>query len=119
MDTVKVVRTELLQKIEENRANHRALFLKAQEGYRRMVIEELDKMLSDAREGKPIRIAVALQAPQDHTDEYDNVIEMLKMSVEEHIEIAAHDFQCYVRDKWQWSAHTNFLNSTYAAGMKP
>lgn len=119
MDTAKVCRTQLLAKIEDNRANHRALFLKAQEGYRRMVIEELDKMLADAREGKPIRTTIALQAPQDHTDEYDNAIEMLRMDIEEHIEISAHDFQCYVRDKWQWSAHANFLNSTYAAGLKP
>ena len=32
-----------------NRDAHRSLFLLAQEGYRKLVIEELDKMLIDAR----------------------------------------------------------------------
>lgn len=119
MDTVKVDRKGLLMKLEVNRDNHRALFLKAQEGYRKIVIEELDKSLRDAREGRNIRTMIALQAPQDHTDDYDNVIEMLKMSVDTTVEIAAHDFQCYVMDKWQWAATANFLNSTYASGERP
>lgn len=114
MNAVKVRREELLAKIEANREAHRALFLKAQDGYRRLVIEELDKSLRDAREGRGIRTFISMTAPQDHTDDYDNVIGMLRMSVDEVIELEPHDFQSYVMDKWQWAAATNLLNSTYA-----
>ena len=51
MNTVKVRRQELLTKIRLNRDAHRELFLKAQEGYRKLMIEELDRMLADAKEG--------------------------------------------------------------------
>lgn len=116
MNSVKVKRGELLEKLQTNRDGHRHLFLKAQDGYRKAVIEALDKALTDAREGREYRIYIALQAPEDHTEDYDTVISMLTMSVDEDIEIEQHDFQCYVRDKWQWAAHANFLNTTYASG---
>jgi hypothetical protein len=55
MNTVKVKREDLLTKVRANREAHRDLFLKAQEGYRKLVIEELDRMLADANEGRPTR----------------------------------------------------------------
>lgn len=115
MNTVKVQKDQLLMKLQINRESHRALFLKAQEGYRNLVIAELDKSLKDAREGREIRTYIRMEAPQDHTSDYDNVIEMLRMSVDDTIELEAHDFQCYVMDKWQWAQAAFLANSTYAA----
>jgi hypothetical protein len=40
--------------VRANREAHRNLFLKAQEGYRKLVIEELERMLADARAGRRI-----------------------------------------------------------------
>jgi hypothetical protein len=66
-----------------NRDSHRHLFLKAQEGYRKLVIEELDRMLADAKAGRPIRRSISLTEPSDHTKDYDRVIAMLEMSVDD------------------------------------
>lgn len=115
MNTVKVKKEDLLSKLLVNRENHRSLFLKAQEGYRALVIAELDKSLKDAREGREIRTYISMDAPEDHTDDYDNVIEMLQMSVDTEITLLAQDFQRYVLDKWQWSQAALLRNSTYAA----
>jgi hypothetical protein len=49
MNSVKVHKAELLEKVKRNRDAHRDLFLKAQEGYRTAVIAELDRMLADAK----------------------------------------------------------------------
>lgn len=114
MNNVKVQKAALLAKLQTNRTSHRELFLKAQEGYRKVVIEELDKSLQDARAGKALRVFLQLQAPQDHTDDYDNVISMLEMSVDDVIELEAHDFQCYVMDKWTWMQAATTLNTMYA-----
>lgn len=118
MNTVKVRKDELLAKLKSNRESHRALFLEAQEGYRDLVIAELDKSLQDAREGREIRTYIRMDAPQDHTDDYDNVIEMLKMSVDDTIELKAIEFQCYVMDKWQWAQAAFVANSAYAAAKR-
>lgn len=114
MNNVKVKRVELLSKLQANRDSHRDLFLKAQDGYRKVVIDELDKSLQDARNGKGLRVYISIQAPQDHTSDYDNVIAMLEMSVDDVIELDAGSFQSYVMDKWQWAAAAFATNSMYA-----
>ena len=77
---VTVKKDELLEAIRKNRDGHRTEFERAQAGYRTAVIEELDRMLRDAREGRRIRRAIELVEPQDHTKDYDRVVRMLEMS---------------------------------------
>jgi hypothetical protein len=115
MNAVKVKREDLLTKVRANREAHRELFLKAQEGYRKLVIEELNKMLADARAGLPIKRSVSLTEPSDHTKDYDRVVAMLEMSVDETITLEAHDFDQYVMDNWDWSRFALSTNTAYAA----
>ena len=115
MKEVKVKRTELLAVIQKNREDHRAGFLKAQEGFRKRVIEELDTMLKEAREGQNYRLYVGLPQPEDKTKDYDRVIEMLRMSVDEIIEITQEEFAHFVLDQWQWKQNWSTTNSMYGA----
>lgn len=117
MHSVKVKRKELLKKVEKNRKSHRDLFLRAQEGYRIDMIAELDRMLKDAKAGKNIRRAVVMPEPQDHTDDYDRVIDMLKMSVDDEITLDSTAFDNYVRDEWQWSRQAMATNVSYASKL--
>lgn len=117
MQTVKVKRDELLMKVKTNREEHRNLFLKAQEGYRKQVIKELDQMLADARDGKPIRRSVNLAEPMDHTQDYDRVIAMLEMSVDLEIEIDSVEFDQYVLDNWDWKQLAMMTNLKYAGKL--
>jgi len=114
MNTVKVKREELLTKVRSNRDAHRTLFLKAQEGYRKLVIEELDRMLKDAKDGLPIQRSVTLTEPSNHVKDYDRVITMLEMSVEETITLDGRAFDRYVMDNWDWSRFALATNTAYA-----
>jgi hypothetical protein len=116
MNTVKVKREDLLAKERANRDAHRELFLKAQEGYRKLVIEELDKMLAEAKAGRRISRSINLAEPVDHTSDYDRVIMMLEMSVDDTIILAANEFDQYVRDYWTWSRYATSMHESYAAG---
>lgn len=116
MKSVTVRRHDLLEKLKTNREGHRALFLKAQEGYRSALILALDSALRDAQRDIAYRTYITLVAPEDHTSDYDTVIAMLEMSIEPEITVEQREFQCYVLDKWDWAAHALFLNSTYAGG---
>ncbi len=104
MDSVKVNRNELLSALKINKEEHRKTFLDAQEGYREDVIDELDRMLKDAREGKKIKRALVLPEPKDHTSSYETAIRMLEMCVDDIIEITDHEFQQLVMDNWNWKA---------------
>lgn len=118
MNFVKVDRRSLIKKIKTNRDAHRELFIKAQDGFRARVIEELDLMLAEARAGSRIRTSVKLVPPEDHTNEYDRALEMLEMSVEDVVEIDVNSFVQYVRNEWAWFARAASLNSTYSTGGK-
>jgi hypothetical protein len=113
MNTVKVKKDRLLTKLKENRETHRANFIKAQTGYRQEVIEQLDKALQDARDGKKITTAFRLPTPSDHTSEYDTAIEMLDWTIGDEIELSQIAFRNYIFDDWDWSQNWMVSNSSY------
>ena len=109
----RVKRDELLEVLKKNRATHRETFERATIGYRKRAIEELDISLRDACEGKKIRRSIGLVEPMDQTKDYDRVIRMLEMSVDEVVTIEAHEFAQYVMDDWSWKEQFTASNSTY------
>lgn len=50
-----------------------------------------------------------LAYPENHLEDYDRVINMLKMSVADKVELNAGDFDAYVRNNWSW--RKSFLTS--------
>lgn len=116
MKDVNVDRKELLSKVEGNRKVHREVFLAAQKGYKKLAIEHLAKSLRDARGGRRFATSLSLPFPQDHTDDYDRVIAMLKMSKDDTIIITSADFAAYVMDQWAWKSMVNMSNSPYLSG---
>jgi len=110
MNAIRVRRDELLTKVKENRANHRAIFEEALDGYRGQAIAELEAMLAEAKKGKRIRRAVSLIEPVDQTKEYDRIVKILEMSAEDVVELTEEDFAQYVMDDWRWKGQ--FSQST-------
>lgn len=113
MREVNVKRLELLEKVKINREAHRGLFLKAQEGFKKAVLEALEKSLDDARSGKRFNNFWQLPEPIDQTAEYDRTIAMLEMSVDETITLTSQEFDCYVMDNWNWKQNVTLRNMSY------
>jgi hypothetical protein len=59
-------------------------------------------MLTDAKAGKPIRRAISLPEPVDHTSDYARVVSTLEMSAEDIVQLSADQFDQYVLDNWNW-----------------
>lgn len=118
METVKVKKVRLLEKLKANREVHRANFLKAQDGFRQEVIEQLDKALQDARDGKRFKTSFTLPAPIDQTPEYDTAIEMLSWEVGEEVELGQQEFRQYIFDDWHWKQQWLHSNTAYMARSK-
>jgi len=121
MQNVTVDKIKLIKIVRKNLGGHKDLFLKAQVGYRKAVIKEIDKALKEARKpiqaGKTRKIIMTLwdmPEPVDHMVDYERVLAMLEMSVEDNIELEAVEFENYVLDKWGWTAHAFLTNSTYS-----
>lgn len=114
MENIRVKKSELLDILRKNRAEHRQIFEEAVEGYRHEVIKQLSQRLDDARNGKKIDISIRLNQPQDQTKDYDRVIGMLEMTVDDIIELDELSYQQYVMDDWNWSHNFLHTNSAYS-----
>lgn len=113
MDSIKVDKAKLLDKLRENRAKHSDQFTKAAAGYRAKVIEVLEERLTEARSGKSPNLQFYLPLPIDQTKAYDRVIGMLEMSLDDVIELEEQEYQKYVMDEWSWSAQATTTNTMY------
>jgi hypothetical protein len=113
MNDVLVKKTDLIEILKKNRDAHRGVVEKAWDGYRAMMIEQLDAQLKRARNREKVQMSVYLQTPVDHTADYDRVIGMLEMSIEENAELSEISYGRYVLDQWEWSASANLTNSMY------
>lgn len=120
MREVKVKREDLLKKVKENRVTHIKEYREAVEGYKSAAIAELakgmiqlKKQVDDLETGEMIRLSTVsfnLAVPQDHTKDYDQVIAMLEMSVDDTLTIRSDEFACFVMDDWDWKQ--DFLNTS-------
>lgn len=109
----KIRRLTLLTRLKENRENHRKVFDQAVIGYRKMAIAELDRSIADAKAGKKIKLFIQLTEPQDHTGEYDSIIDLYEMVEDDFIELEFGDFLRFVRDQWEWTAQFTQTTSMY------
>lgn len=102
MDTVKVVRVDVIAKLKENRATHKATFVEADANYRQVVVDALRARANDVEGGGKIQLFFELPKPEDHTEDYDTAIAMLEWCKDDLIELDQQEFGMYVLDKWRW-----------------
>lgn len=115
MQTITVKKQDLYQTIRENRDSHRETFLAAQVKYRERVVEELDRRLENARNGRKIDLVFRLPEPEDYTSHYDTALAMLEWEIGEEVELEREDFDRYVLNKWEWARHFAANTQSYLA----
>lgn len=118
MREVEVDVTDLRKIVAANKAEHREVFLKAQEKYREAVIRVLEERLADARAGKRVRHVIELEAPVDHTKDYERVERMLLMSTKATVTLSSSEFECYVMDRWPWASQFTSNSLSYGVATK-
>lgn len=97
-----VERTKLLRILTGNRDQHRAIYEEALDKYKTRAIEEFQARIERIRRGDPFDLYVRLPVPEDHTEDYDRIIQLLEMSSDDTIELDDADITTYVNDDWQW-----------------
>ena len=123
MREVKVLRSVLLEKVRENREKHIKDYHDACEGYKAQAIQRIDEVMGDIksrierlRQGQVIElvaVSFGLNVPRSHEKDYDQVIAMLQMSVDDTLTVRSDEFACYVMDDWEWKAEWTHSNSMY------
>jgi hypothetical protein len=102
---------ELLKIVEANRAKHEEDYRNQRIEYQQLVTLALETTLEGVKSGK-LKLnewneelsELAEKVPQSYLEDYDFVIESLRFTEEETIELHEHQFKQWVMDKWNWKA---------------
>lgn len=113
MENVIVKRVALLAKLQENLAAQSQLYKDAVDGYQKVSTAKLTKALKKIAAGDMVT-SISLTVPQDRTEQYDDAIALLEMSVDEEIKLTKYEFQNYVLDAWISQPEKHMMR-TYAA----
>jgi hypothetical protein len=116
VDTITVLKNDLIETLKANRDAHRDMFLRAQTAYRAKMIEELDRALDEAKNGGTIRRSFALPVPEDHTDDFNTAIQMLEWHQGKTADLSQHEFMNYVENNWGWRQSFAANTASYLAG---
>jgi hypothetical protein len=111
--TITVNKELLLSKLKENREYHHDLYEKAWEGYCKLARQALEDMLALIKDRKPIARGIGHIPPEDHTADYDDVIDMLDWSLGDEVELTQTQFIQYVKDDWGWKEQWTSSNTSY------
>lgn len=113
LQQVRVSKKFLLEKLHENREAHRKTFEEALEGWHQEILKVLEAQIERVKADKRHNPQWNVPMPQDHTREYDKVIDLIEASLDDEFELAMIEFNCYVRDDWGWKADFLYTASNY------
>lgn len=113
MREVRIQKEAVKERVQTNRNQHRETFEKALEGYRTTVVDWFNEQVDKAKDGKDFEVMFTLPKPEDHTEDYDRVLDMVGLSEDETITLTASEFAQYMRDDWGWKKVFNQVSSSY------
>ena len=113
LDTVRMESKVLLAKLELNLEKHISEFNEAHAAWKKVVIAKMREHLDLAERDKAFNLYIKEAEPESHEIDYRRVIAMLKVSVDDTVELTRHDFQQYFLDDWQWKVAHNASLQAY------
>jgi delta-aminolevulinic acid dehydratase/porphobilinogen synthase len=115
LKVIKVNKEKLILDIEQNMKNHEVEFKEAMSGFLMVAVDTLNEELKVLAKGD-IPSNVIFSVPESHVSDYQDIIDLLKMSVDDELEITYDQFKRYVKDDWIWSVGFKNLHAVYNNG---
>jgi len=109
---VKVKKAELIEKIKQNKENHVKMFRKAIVAYKKVALTQLEEQIERVDDGA-LDAKLNLITPQNRESEYDKLLVMFEMEVEEFVELEQREFNQYVHDEFNFAIEATMSNMAY------
>lgn len=111
---IEVNKQQLLDVLKKNRAIHEQEYNELQEDYLDAVTKELGKIFSESKKRLPNPdTCVSPNKPKCYLEDYDLVIGMLLMSIDETFTLDEEQYRNYVLNEWSWTRHFNISKAAY------
>ena len=109
---IKVRKAELLEKIKANKNKHIETFNKAIVAYKEEALKQLAEQTVRVNDGK-LDARLNLITPVNNSEEYDKLLLMFEMEVEDIVELEQAEFNQYVHDETDFAITSRMSNMTY------
>ena len=141
---VNVKRTDLVEALKTNLEKHLKEYEEAVQAYKTLATERLNeeqrkatekldkhyrKALEKISEFDPEsdgntdyfelvpHVVVTMKIPRNYSEEYKAAIDMFRWDTRDEVELSYAEFNCFVRDKWDWTSDFKFVNETYTKAV--
>jgi ATP phosphoribosyltransferase len=112
-----VKRLDIIEAIKEGQAKHLAAYAEAKADYEAVLLSEFTRIRNQIAAGNFAEVTIHITAPQDHSAEYSDILEMLSYGVEDSLVLDRDAFKAYFKNEWQWSHHFHETASFYKATL--
>jgi hypothetical protein len=123
LQEVRVIKTELVAKIQENYEKHKADFQESLAGWREQYFDAIaalaaaaDQADTDTTECRRLQTELnSLDKPKSHRKDYERTLELLAASQDEEFVLDVTTFNQYWRDDWRWKGAFETSNAKYSS----
>lgn len=117
MRNINVNRLKLIGILELNRTKHIVEYKKALTGYKKAALLRYKHMINTLKTEDVVIRHFELPEPINAEKEYDRIIGMLKLDVEENVELSEQEFLYYIQDEWGWKRQLSTLSLSGNIGI--
>jgi len=110
----KVLLAALKKNLEIHRKDYEEALVECKARLEKDLAAALEKVKGITNPRKLQSWSFRFQYPQSHVRDYEDVIEMLEMSVDEIINLDQESFKAYIKNEWSWSAGFALTKSMYS-----
>ena len=110
--TIKVKKIDLIDKIRKNKIKHCEMYVLAVEAYKKEADYQLKKLRRDLNSGN-MDLNLRLITPDNKSGNYDKLITMFEMEVEEFVELTQAEFNEYIHDETEFAMSVMVSNTMY------
>lgn len=110
--TIKVIKDDLITKINTNKVNHVKEFNKAVAAYKEEALKQLAAQINRVDAGA-LDAQLDLITPVNNAENYEKIIEMFRWEVEAEVELEQSEFQEYVQDTTDFAVQARMSNTMY------
>lgn len=96
---------DLIEVLEGNLSEHKAIFDKAVANYRVAATQRLQAEMDQINKRFLHEVRIALPVPEDHSGDYERILRMLRMAKAAGntiMNLTDEEARMYVQDDWEW-----------------
>lgn len=115
--TVNVRRLDLINALKGGLSLHRSQFIEADLDYKAAVLAFQEAARERTANGDFSDFRMNLHAPENKSQEYVDIIEMMEVSVDDVVQIDKEAFKAFYKNEWPWSAGFLAASAGYKSAL--